>query len=73
MPTGGWVGMRAQGLGVCSAHLVLPQLLPYNVIPGRHQLLQPPDAWVGEELGGKGSAAGNDALLKPPSLGPGGT
>lgn len=33
------------------SHLVLPQLLLYHVVPVLQSLLQPPEAWVGEELG----------------------
>lgn len=56
----------------CS-HLVLPQLLLHHVVPVLQGLLQPPEAWVGEELGrGAGECScWQESLLPQPLFLPG--
>lgn len=66
-------GCGLRGPGPSSAYLVLPQLLLYNVIPVLHGLLQPPEAWGGEELGqgAEGCSCWKEACPPPSSQEPG--
>lgn len=54
------------------AHLVLPQLLLYNVVSVLHGLLQPPEAWVGEELrqGARECSSWEGSLFPTPTSSP---
>lgn len=54
------------------AHLVLPQLLLYDVVSVLHGLLQPPEAWVGEELGqgARGCSSWEGGLSPTPASSP---
>lgn len=69
----GVAGWGLWGRDTPRSHLVLLQLLLYHVVPVLQGLLQPPEAWVGEELGQRVRECGRwrGSLLPQPLALPG--